>query len=256
MTTDADTQTRGPIGAQIPRAGLESAEELARKLWDLSRGSAVEKGAFGKHIGNKETSGPFATKLALLRYFSLVEDVDGKIQLSTIGRDIVRDDAPAKREAARQQAFRGVPNYQSLLDRFVDHGLPTVDSLATTLHYEFSLKEDAANKAASAFIESAKLADLADEAGAVNVGEPSPAEQPEETEQPEEIGGVNGQREESAPQTATSSAPPVHPLEQRVVSSAAHVSVSVSLDLSAFDVDEVLRILAAIGAVPNATAEQ
>lgn len=249
MTTKEDTSTRGPLGAQIPRAGLESAEELAGKLWDLSRGSAVAKGAFGKHIGNKETSGPFATKLALLRYFSLIEDVDGKIQLSDIGRDIVRDDAPAKRQAARQLAFRSVPNYESLLQRFAGQQLPTVGSLATTLHYELSLKEDAANKAASAFIDSAKLAGLADDAGTVGVSEAPPSEQPE-------AGDVLTEPVDSSPESPIEPVPPMRPIEHKTTSSAAQVSVSVSLDLSAFDADEVLRILAALGVVPNVPSDQ
>ena len=246
LTNNQSTDSKTRYGAQIPRDGLQSAETIAKQLWEMSRGAPVAVAAFAKHLNSKPTSGGFRTKLALLRYFGLVVSEDDKIKLSDIGKDVIRDDDPSRRQSARQKAFRAVPQYNELLTRYAEGGLPSLDSVTKSLHFEFSLSEDAAERAANAFVTSARLAGLVSDDGTLDASLVA-EEGSEKTDSSlaEEAPDGEQQGHQRASQGERSQRPTSGP-----------VTLSISLDLSGFEVGDVLRVLSALGFVRDDQSEE
>lgn len=183
----------------VPRDTLETAKSFALKLYD-TYGNSAPKESLAALLGHDTTnSGAFKDKLALLRSWSLVQGAD-PIELSDVGRSIIRGDPPEQQLIARQDAFKGSGPFNGLLQNYEDRLLPPVEDLATRCRFEFNLEEEAALEVAQVFVESAKYAGLVDEAGKVgganegpkassetnNVPDGQSAHQSESDEQPDE----------------------------------------------------------------------
>lgn len=235
-----------PKGAKIPRESLAKAEEIVQEMWDAVRRAPTSKEALAGHLGHKNAnSGAFAKKLGLLRYFGLVDDLEsGQIQISEIGRDV---QVPERREEARRSAFFSQGYYKELIANFAGHEMPSHESIATTLHYDYELQEDSAEEAAAAFLESARMAGLVDGEGRVTSLEGVPPDEENREDEGRDEKSVVGEEKHEQREAPARSRDKM-PRERNIPgTSGALPAPQVRFDLSGLNADEIIRVLASMG---------
>ncbi|MFB6904008.1 hypothetical protein ACFCWB_07020 [Streptomyces bacillaris] len=246
----------------LPFVGLPAAEDAAVKLWGVARLGTVSPEAFARQFGEKiKASGSgWDRRLAMLRGFKLVRAEGRQLGLSELGQKIVNSSDPVAQLEARREAIMSLKAYRELVESFNRTALPDPPILATKLQFEYGKTEKFAARAAQSFIESLKHAEMIDpgnivcKEGVVNaasiVSLVPASEAVEESDQ-------NGDQEDAAEidrafEGEASIAEPseVGPaLVERNVKSGKvpNLSLSLTLDLSNFRADEVVRILGVLG---------
>jgi hypothetical protein len=263
MTDTAEAST-GPVPTKgwkkgLPRVGLKTAEEAAAKLWESARRSSCATDVFAKALGLTAASGSqWDLKLALLRGYKLIEFKDEQIALSPLGQRLINGADKQQQIAARREALQNLKAYKELIDTFVGTPLPTKESLATTLEYEYGKGRAVAEMSAQAFLNSLTFAQMVSPSGRVTLDGTDAATKPtrdsivekederaaeeldaaeEEIEAEEEIAASLDEVEDFA-----------HDEEMVVLRHAAGgISLAVTLDLSQFRADEVIQILRELG---------
>lgn len=247
-TEDANPQKGVPKGEKVPREGLEIAEGLAKKLWDTARNGSVKRAAYAAQLNHTNvTSGGFQAKVGLLRYYNLVQTSGDDMSLSDIGKRIVREDNETIRVAARREALLGQKHFGPVLRSYADNELPTVAALTSNFKFEFGLADDTAARVAEAFISSAKFAGFIDNSNVVRLAPTeiaTPATVEEHVKPPS--GAATGVT--PPPPFVPPTPPPAPPIVDTSVA-LRNVTLDVQLDLSSFAVDDVLRVLTALGLV-------
>lgn len=238
----------------LPVNGLPTAEEAATKLWGVARLGRTSPEAFARQFGPKvKASGStWDTRIALLRGFKLIETDVNQIGLSELGQQIVNTSNPEAQTAARRAAMMHLRAYRDLIESFDGTELPEIDVLASRLQFEYGKNEDVAKRAAQAFAESLIHAEMQDAAGVVHragmPGNPVPgapsleATQDEEEADAAEIDAAFAEADSEEDSLNETNAP----LAAKTSPSDVDVSISVTVDLSSFSADDVVKILTAL----------
>jgi hypothetical protein len=243
----------------VPRGSLSDAETLAKAIWDAARLGAVPPEALAKELSGPEakaSGGAWRAKMALIRVFGLSEDDGQRIRLSTRGRQIVREDDPEGIRLARREAILAIPPYAEVLRGSAGLPMPSESSLSATFEFSYGLKAADARAAARDFIASTRLADLLTDDDVVML-ETSAEEEPSA----DPAANIDLDLSDSA---VRDEMPPsdehrpdhsedavLHPK----VTGAQQVALSITLDLSDFAPEDVIRILQSVGLSTNQSDE-
>ena len=196
----------------------------------------------------------------MLRGLGIINVTGDKVKLTQLGLDLVQDYDEEKRHAGRVAAIQSLRAYRELVDAFDGSALPSRAALSSRLKYEYGKTDEFAGQAADAFIDSLEFAGMLDSLGVVHakgvaskevvdvsVEEVNPEEQEAVTAELEEIFGAPDSAE-IAPEVASESEETATNATQGPVGATeGAVSLEVTLDLSDFEADEVIRILQALG---------
>lgn len=258
--TDAATDDQGDDAAGklrskngVPKASLATIDGQAQKIWAAVRRGEVAPVLIARALTGKDDSlasgGTWATRIGALRLFNVVEKGQGNtFKLTELGIALSNTTDADGHARALKSAVLGVPAYANVLARYDGGSLPEVSIIASEYEYSYELSKADAAAGAKLFVESAKYAGLADEKGAVNLGglvapkdtavAPGPAPEAETPAAPAQT--------TPAPQTslqipATPATPPIASV------TSTPVGLNVKLDMSGWAVDDVLRVLAALG---------
>jgi hypothetical protein len=196
----------------------------------------------------------------MLRGFKLIRAEGKQLGLSELGQKIVNSSDPEAQLNARREAIMNLKAYRELVESFNQTTLPDSSVLATKLQFDYGKTERFAARAAQSFIDSLKHAEMIDagnilcKEGVVNVAPVvSLVPASEMTEKADQNGdqevafeidrAFEGDGEIAEPSEMT------FPLVERNVKSekVPNVSLSLTLDLSNFRADEVVRILGVLG---------
>lgn len=235
----------------LPVTGLPAAEDAAQKLWGVARLGKTTHEAFARQFGPraKASGSTWDTRIALLRGFKLIDTEANQIGLSELGQQLVNASSPEGQAAARRSAMTHLRAYRELIESFDGTQLPDIDVLATRLQFEYGKTEDIASKAAQAFVESLDHAGMRGQDGLVRLSVSASSEVLDST-----IVEANEEEEEAdAEQIDAAFAEEELPDETLPIDGApaaregsADVSVSVTLDLSSFSAEDVVKILGAL----------
>lgn len=255
--TTAPTGTAANKGVKrgLPQDSLPIAAKNAAELWDVARLGTTSKLAYAGKLGRKSASGGgWARLVAVLRGFGLVVIDGDDIGLSELGQDFVNGSDPDKQLAARRTAMLHLKAYKELVTSFDGTAVPDRATLASKLKFEYGKKNEFAEKAAQAFLDSLTFAGMIDSEGRVRRNgadaavDPSPDDEDEDEDDPQagifddafeaedELDGdeIVGAGEADEPQSGKTAVR---------LNGPAAVNISVTLDLSKYRADEVIQIL-------------
>lgn len=266
-TADAKVKLRSKNG--VPKVGLAAIDDQAQKIWASARKSEVAAVLIARALtgrsDSKASGGTWNTKIGALRLFKVVENgANGTLRLSTLGVTLSNTTDEAGHARALKEAMLGVPAYSSILSRYDGGALPEVSVIASEYEYSYELSKKDSLAAAKLFVESATYASFVDEQGVVNLGGLVAPPDDDDTEEsivtpPEEIPAF----QPDSPALATPAAAPAHsntppaapaaiqtpiiaPMKEPAAGSGA-VGVTVKLDMTTWAVEDVLRVLGALG---------
>jgi hypothetical protein len=268
--TESNTPSNASVAAPnrgvkrgLPLVGLSAAEDAAIKLWGVARLGTVPPEAFARQFGEKaKASGnSWDRRLAMLRGFKLIRAEGNQLGLSELGQKIVNSSDPAAQLDARREAVMNLKAYRELIEAFNQTLLPDISALAARLQFEYGKAEDFAARAAQSFVESLKYAEMIDEGnvvckeGVVNVapivslvaasekmvdGVDQSGDQEDAVDIDRAFEGDGGIADLSEVSSTS--------LERSVKSGhMSNVSLALTLDLSNFRADEVVKILGVLG---------
>jgi hypothetical protein len=120
--TAQEERGRSTIG--FPYAWLADAERIAQELHNFG-GMATPDG-IANGLGQKSGSGAFRQKLSAARIFGLVTTRPNQVSLTRLGRNIID---PERQATARVEAFKSVPLYRAILDKYQGDLLPPTATL-------------------------------------------------------------------------------------------------------------------------------
>lgn len=252
----------------VPKLNLETIDSYAQKVWADARKSEVSPVIVARALTGKDDSkasgGTWATRIGALRLYNVVEKgADNKLKLSPLGIALSNTEDSSAHSRALKDAVLGVPAYATLLARFDGGSLPEVKTFASEFEFEYELSKPDAAAAAKMFVESARYAEFLDDNGAVKLGGlVAPPEESAATQ--EQTGDVVIEDEQTHAQTERSVDPPELPQTPPPATSAPHVNlpahesggdvttatavpVKVKIDMTDWAVDDVLKVLAALG---------
>lgn len=267
MSEDAQPASVAKPGANkgvkqgLPTLGLRQIEDSATKLWQVARSSETSKQLLAEQTGHSSTtSSSFKARLAVLRGMGILQVAGETVKLTQLGLDLVQDYDEQKRHAARVSAIKTLRAYRELVEAFDGNALPPKPALSSRLKYEYGKSDEFASQAAEAFIDSLTFAGMLDSLGIVrakgvasaevvaepSVGEGSAEEEAAVAELEEVFEGLDGGG--TAPEVAVvSKQPDVSMPWHQAPAGVRAPSFEITLDLSGFDADDVIRILQALG---------
>lgn len=241
----------------LPLYGLKAAEEAAAKLWDSARLGSVSTDVFAKALGLKGSSGSaWDMRMALLRGYKLVTVNGDQVSLSPLGQRLINDSDTEQQLAARREAMTTLKAYKDLLDTYVNTPVPEKASLAGKLEFEYGKSPANAETAAQAFLDSLAFAEMVVKSGLVTLDGEDPADANSGPEHDDEDDRVADELDAALDELEAEQRGDAfkdeevlgHDAGQAIVHrSAGNTSLAVTLDLSQFRVDEVVRILRELG---------
>lgn len=256
MTDSSSTGSPKGWKKGLPLYGLKTAEETATKLWQSARLGSVSTDVFAKALGLKGKGGSaWDMRMALLRGYKLVT-VDGdQVSLSPLGQRLINASDKEQQLAARREAMRTLKAYKDLLDTYVNTPVPEKASLAGKLEFEYGKTPANADTAAQAFLDSLVFAEMIAKSGLVRLDGEDPtgdnpgSEDDEDDRAADDLDAALDELEAEQREEALVEDEVVADDEGQLVQrgSAGNTSLTVTLDLSQFRVDEVVRILREIG---------
>lgn len=158
---DFHKRTRDISTIQFPYGDLEDAEVVAKALLDAG-GVPCEPDQVAAAMKHTPSSGTFRQKIATARMFGLIETVQNKYQLTSLGFAIA--DA-SRQKAARVDAFLNVPLYRKVYDTFRNQQLPPRPVALERTFAGFGVAPKQTANARIAFDRSAQQAGYFDQGG-------------------------------------------------------------------------------------------
>lgn len=262
MSEGADgTTTSPPKGWKkgLPQQGLRTAEDSARKLWDVARYSTTSLDGFAKALGMKSPKGgAWDVRIALLRGYKLIELDGDQIKLSPLGQRLINQSDLAQQTDARREAMRNLKAYKDLVDTYAGTPAPDKSALGTRLQFDYGKSPANAEVAAQAFLDSLEYARMLTSGGVVTVDGTDPgakdeALDDEDDRAAEELDAALEELESEEGQDQGHDDELDEDVEQernRVIRNSAGagaVTLNVTLDLSSFRANDVLEILRELG---------
>ncbi|WP_156096697.1 hypothetical protein [Amycolatopsis jejuensis] len=253
-TTGTAPANRG-VKQGLPATGLPAAEGAAAKLWAVARLGTASPEAFARQFGEKtKASGStWDTRMAMLRGFKLLRFEGKMIGLSELGQQLLDASNPAGQSKARQTAFMNLKAYRELVEAFNGTKLPDATVIATKLQFEYGKTDDFARRAATAFTDSLKHALMLDDDNFVR-------KEGVATSAKETVNSVGtaGDVAESDPDDETQAAEIDRAFDEEAegeikqelnghLSFVPNMSLSLTLDLSNFRTEDVIKILSTLG---------
>lgn len=250
---------------------MATAETYARAVWDTARRGEALPVAVARAISGKDDAkaagGAWRAKPAAMRVFNLVARLNNEnLKLSEIGLALVDQSDPDGQKRARRQAVLSVASYLKILKDHNGNTLPAQSAVATIFEFQYDVSTSAAKEAAAIFAESVKYAGLIDGNGNIKIdtsevpaelepqtstASPSPKAPKAARPDPDAVlmprtpaASPSGTGDESQNHSgAILAAPPA-----RLVSGATTpVEVAVTIDMSKWDVADVLSVLNVLG---------
>lgn len=200
--TEAKTKQRTSRALAL---SLSEALGMMEPIHRQGGGNEVPKTSLESIVGSKATSSQFHVKMAALRAYGLIETHGEMVSLSPLGKAYATPVSPEDRKQIAIQAFRKVPLFENLLNRYSGNPLPEIDQFFyNLLHTSYGVPIEEAPKWMKKFVVGAKLVGLLVSEGqhevvrlSGSVGAPSPKPQggaptmePEEVEVQEQSGEV------------------------------------------------------------------
>lgn len=279
MTVSAATEATagaGTVGANkvrskngVARTDLKTIDDQAGKIWTVARKTEVAEVQIARGLSGKAdalaSGGGWRARIAALRLYGVVTKTrEGYFKMTDLGIALANVGDEVGHLEALRTAVMSIPANASILRRYEGGELPSLDTLATEFEFTYSMSSGDANSAAKVFIASAKYSGLVDDSDFVHRGnaasdtdaDDGPLEDLYEDmeasdEQDSATGGADEPRAaESEPfdpsTTYVKQDQAPRPPEASPVG-ASPVGLNVKLDMSAWAVDDVLRVLAVLG---------
>lgn len=242
----------------LPQAGLESADEWARILWDVARHSTTSLDGFAKALGLKSPKGGgWDARIALLRGYKLIELDGDQVKLSVLGRRLINESDVEQQIDARREAMQTLRAYKDLVETYVGTPAPEKTKLATRLQYDYGKTPAVAEVAAQAFLDSLEYAKMLTSGGLITVDGSDPDAQDgtpddEDDRAAEELDAALEELEsegrvDDRDQLDDDDENVEHGNVPVIRSGASAVTLNLSLDLSSFRAEDVLEILRELG---------
>jgi hypothetical protein len=255
----------------LPATGLPVAAAAAQKLWNVARLGTVTPEAYARQFGDKAkaSGGAWDTRLATLRGFKLVRSEGKNIGLSDLGRQLVNTSNPSGQTEARRTAVMSLKAYRDLVESFDGTSLPEKSALAAKLQFEYGKTTDFSQRAAQAFIDSLKFAEMLDQDDVVRakgvaatppiallsdveepgepVNDPRLGEAQEMAVADEDEDAVEIDRAFAGDENSKELAESTTTFTASTANLTPTVSLAMTLDLSRFRAEEVIQILSALG---------
>ena len=196
---------------RYPVYDLNSSIEVARAIRDRGGGSVTlaQLASFLNYSGTN--NGAFIRRVAAARLFGLIEDSGQFVGLAPLARTILAPERPGEDDRrGRADAFKRIPLYQSLYERYRTGPLPPEAGLRNTLETQYGLPRAQTERAYRAFMESADQAGFFEARGGArtNLVAPMivPGETPTEVESDapqESIAEIRAEPSQAQPQLST-----------------------------------------------------
>jgi hypothetical protein len=198
----------------------------------------------------------------MLRGFKLIHTEGEQIGLTELGQHLVNSSDPEGQAAARRAAVMNLKAYRELVEAFDGTELPKLDTLASRLQFDYGKTKELSTRAAQAFIDSLRHAEMVDSQNIVRrdgaeitpssvvvyASEPSSIARDAKVDDDEvdaEIDRVY--RDSEVRDGADQAISPVTPTPNEQPPPEANISLAMTLDLSNFRAEEVVRILNTLG---------
>lgn len=124
-------------------------------------GNEVPKTSLESIVGSKATSSLFHVKMAALKAYGLINTHGEMVSLSPLGKAYATPVSPEGQKQTAIQAFRKVPLFENLLNRYSGNPLPEIDQFFyNLLHTSYGVPIEEAPKWMKKFVEGARLVGL------------------------------------------------------------------------------------------------
>lgn len=263
-TTDAKPRSK----QGVPRLGLQTVDDFAQKIWTAARRAEVAPEVVARALSGKAdtkaSGGGWRARLTPLKLFRVVESVKGgKLKLTDLGVALANTADEEGRAAALKTAALNIPAYATILNRYDGGELPALTPIKSEFEFGWEMSAEDASTVAELFVEGVKYAGLVGDDGVVRLDgahpDPAPATDDADLDEDEPIAAAD---EEPAGGSGVEDVPPANrdvltpppidvkhhqalPLEPAATGPA--IGLNVKLDMSDWKVDDVLRVLAALG---------
>lgn len=170
VTGDAsgDGERGASRGAGFPVMDLSTAVELIHKVGE--HGGEFSKSTFAQYLGHTTSnSGPYRTKVASLRDWSLVTTQGGRVLLTDLGKAVAKSPEPMADPALLRSAFESCKIFKAFYDNTAK-GVPLKrDTLGRAAVFDHKVSAKSQDKFVSMLVDSAVAVGIAtrDEAGTV-----------------------------------------------------------------------------------------
>lgn len=253
----------------VARIGLASIDGQAQRIWNVARRTEVAEVAIARAVTGKPdasaSGGRWTQRIATLRLYGIVTKTrEGHFKLTELGIALANVGDEPGHLAALGAAVMGVPANALLLNRYDGGELPSLDTLATEFEFGYSMSNADAKAAAQVLVDSAKYAQLVDDSGHVNLGGAAAlvVDDPDEDEDDGARGDLDGDAADSEaaddvateanlsdhePRVTARKPPKLPPAPPVLTSGSSPAALTVKLDMSGWAIDDVLRVLAALG---------
>ncbi|MET0606310.1 MAG: hypothetical protein ABWZ80_07620 [Beijerinckiaceae bacterium] len=154
-------QSREQSSIGFPYGDLDDAVEVASAIINCG-GVPCEADQVAGAMKQVPTSGAFRTKIATARTFGLIETVQGKYQLTSLGFAITDS---GRQKGAKVDAFLAVPLYRKVYDTFRSQQLPPRPMALERTFVTMGVAQKQANRARIAFDRSAQQAGFFEQGG-------------------------------------------------------------------------------------------
>lgn len=264
----------------VPRVGLQVIDQQAQKIWVAARRSEVPPEVVARALSGREdtkaSGGGWRARLTPLKLFKVVEvSKEGKIRLSELGIALANTADEEGRAKALKTAALNIVAYDTILRRYDGGELPALTPIKSEFEFGWDMSAADAATVAELFVEGAKYAGLIGEDGFVRLDGANPSPDPEgeaaEGASDDVEASVSADDEvakphhaESTPQVqeqtfdAPRATPPLVPAESLRPAPSADappVILNVKIDMSAWNAEDVLQVLAALGYKDMPSAE-
>ncbi len=159
--------------SSYPRYGLKKAEELALKIFENGARNCDED-IIAKAVGyTNGKNGAYNSLKAAAKHFNLINYNSSRSIISVEDRwiDVLHSEDLAKLKIERKQSLQQPNLYQKIIEKYKDIQLPQLDKLSRELHLnpEYGILQNAAERAAKVFLESAEYAGIINQNGFIEL---------------------------------------------------------------------------------------
>jgi hypothetical protein len=195
---DSSTSDRGRRGLSFPTMALPEVVKIIHKAG--GHGADFGLAAFAQYCGHTTAnSGPFRTKLAAIRDWSMVTTKTGRVYLTALGKDVGRSEKPLEDQALLRRAFESCKIFKEFYDDQAKSLPIKLDVLGRGAVFDLNIAARSQERFVASLVDSAVAAGLATtdtENGTVTFGPvldiAEIAEEEEVTDQTPEPTGTKG----------------------------------------------------------------
>ncbi|MBA7659704.1 hypothetical protein ES703_67695 [subsurface metagenome] len=145
-----------PKKIKYPTRGMDikTAIDLAKIIY--KNGKTLKIKTFAELINMKETGGAFNIKINSLIKYGLIDKKGDEISITSIIKKLIHPMDDTEKRNLTFRAFKTMPLFEQLIEKFKDTDLPDDDQLKTLLIRQYNVNDKAAKSVRDGFIESLK----------------------------------------------------------------------------------------------------